>query len=181
MAANADDSPTTSFRTAAPAAGGPIPTPAEGQQPGQSTLTINAQYIKDLSFEAPNAAQALMLMQKNQPEISVNLDVKAQNLHENIHEVTLEIRTECKIGNQTGFVAELTYAGLVTMNVPPEHVQPLLLIECPRLLFPFARGILANMTRDGGFPPLMLGMVDFVSMYQKSLQQQGATDSKPKA
>lgn len=161
--------PTTTFRAASES---PAPGPAAGPAPSPGTLTVNAQYIKDLSFEAPTAAQALILMQKQQPEIAVNLDVRADNLQDNIYEVLIEVRAECKVGGQTAFVAELAYAGLVTVNLPAEVVQPALLIECPRLLFPFARNILANTTRDGGFPPLMLGLVDFASMYQASLKKQ---------
>lgn len=183
MASNANDdtpagaagpqAPTTTFRAASESPGAGA---AAGASPSPGTLTVNAQYIKDLSFEAPTAAQALILMQKQQPEIAVNLDVRAEGLQDNIYEVVIEVRAECKVGGQTAFVAELTYAGLVTANLPTEVVQPALLIECPRLLFPFARNILANTTRDGGFPPLMLGLVDFASMYQASLkkQQEGA-------
>ena len=90
----------------------------------------------------------------------------------NAFEVVLDITANCTVEETAAFILELSYAGLFSLNVPEEHLQAILLIECPRLLFPFARNILADVSRDGGFPPLMLGPVDFVSMYQSQLQQQ---------
>ena len=80
------------------------------------------------------------------------------------YEVELSITTSCKVGEETGFILELVYAGMFTVNVPAEHLQAILLIECPRLLFPFARNIIADVTRDGGFPPVLLGQFDLVGM-----------------
>jgi preprotein translocase subunit SecB len=139
----------------------------------QSMLGINSQYIKDLSFEAPNGPKAFLAMQKTQPTITVNLDVQATTFQDppNAYEVTIHIKAECKVDDMVGFIAELAYAGLFTVNVPKEHLQPVLLIECPRLLFPFARNILADVTRDGGFPPLMLGMMDFAALYQARIAE----------
>ncbi|HEB79960.1 MAG TPA: protein-export chaperone SecB [Rhodospirillales bacterium] len=130
-------------------------------------VLINAQYIKDLSFEAPSAPEIFTDMQKQQPDISINIDVRAQPLNENIFEVTLHITSECKVGDKIAFIQELVYCGVFTINVPSEHIQAVLLIECPRLLFPFARNIIADSSRDGGFPPLMLSPVDFVDMFKK--------------
>ncbi|MGB0670216.1 MAG: protein-export chaperone SecB [Rhodospirillales bacterium] len=149
--------------------------PQEGvPQVSEQPLQVNAQYVKDLSFEAPSAPTIFTLMQTGKPDISVNIDVQADPLQENIFEIVLEIRGECKIGDSVAFVVELAYGGVFTLNVPEEHRQPVLLIECPRLIFPFARAILADITRDAGFPPLMLGPVDFVAMYRNTLERMAA-------
>lgn len=149
---------------------GPDAAQAGGQQP---SLGINSQYIKDLSFEAPNGLRVFLAMQKTQPTITVNLDVQATTFQDppNTYEVVLHVKAECKVGDMVGFIAELAYAGLFTISVPKEHLQPVMLIECPRLLFPFARNILADVTRDGGFPPLMLGLMDFAALYQARLAE----------
>ncbi|MDA1089113.1 MAG: protein-export chaperone SecB [Proteobacteria bacterium] len=151
---------------AAPIAADQVPEQAVNEQP----LAINAQYTKDLSFEAPGAPAIYGLMQQEAPDISVSVNVNVSPLQERTFEVILEIGAECKVKDQTAFIVELEYAGVFTLAVPEEHVQPILLIECPRLLFPFARNILADVTRDGGFPPLMLGPLDFASMYQAKMQ-----------
>lgn len=149
--------------------------PAGGNGEGtaaRTPLAINSQYIKDLSFEAPGAPGIFNQMQNQTPDISVNVNVQASPLGGNIYEVVLHTRAECKIADTTAFLAELAYGGVFTLNVPQEHLRPVLLVECPRLLFPFARHVLANTTREGGFLPLMLGPIDFVAMYQRHAQQQ---------
>lgn len=153
---------------------GPASAPPEGAGAPQPMLAVNSQYIKDLSFEAPSGPKALIELQKTQPTITVNLDVQATAFQDppNAFEVAIHVKAECKIGETTGFIAELVYAGLFTINVPKEHLQPVLLIECPRLLFPFTRNILADVTRDGGFPPLLLGLVDFAGLYQARMAEQ---------
>lgn len=164
---------------------GAQPVPPPSGEPGQLMLAINSQYIKDLSFEAPNGIKAILGLQKTQPNITINLDVQAMPLQEpaNAFEIALHIKVECKVGEMVGFIAELAYAGTFTVNVPKEHLQPVLLIECPRLLFPFARNILADVTRDGGYPPLMLGLVDFAGLYQARMaelaKQQGQAPGQP--
>jgi len=150
------------------------PAEAEAGADQQPALVINAQYIKDLSFEAPNAPQIFQLMSQHQPDISVNIDVRGQNREASLYEVDLHMKAECKCGETVAFILELIYSGVFTINVPEDQVQPVLLIECPRLLFPFARSILADATRDGGFPPLLLGPVDFVAMYQRQMEAASA-------
>ncbi len=145
---------------------------AQGQT--QAPVAILAQYIKDLSFEVPGAPQVYVELQNAKPDITVNIDVRAEPFQETVFEVTLHISASCKVADKTAFICELVYAGLCTVNVPEEHRQAMLLIECPRLLFPFARNIVADATRDGGFPPLMLAPVDFVSMFQNMVAQQQA-------
>ncbi len=150
------------------------PAAAAAQQanaPAGMAITVNGQFIKDLSFEVPGAPSIYSAMQGVQPDITVNINVSANPIKDRTFEVVLEIRADCKVKEQTAFILELQYAGVFTLSVPDEHVQPILLIECPRLLFPFARNILADLSRDGGFPPLFLSIVDFANMYQAKLRE----------
>lgn len=140
--------------------------------PEQPPLSIAVQYIKDLSFESPNAPGILGDLQNNPPDVNIDIDVRATPLEGGVYEVVLHINAQCKSGDKVAFVMELAYGGIFQVNVPPEHLQPMLLIECPRMLFPFARNILSEVTRDGGFPPLMLAPVDFVAMYQNSVRRE---------
>lgn len=164
---------------AAPAAA-PDATSAGGGTLDEQPIMVNAQYTKDLSFEAPGAPLVFGLMGEEQPDIGVNVNVNVNPLQEKTYEVVLAIQAQCKIKEQIGFILELEYAGVFTLNIPEEHLQAILLIECPRLLFPFARNILADVTRDGGFPPLMLGPIDFVSMFQNRIQEAGEAEGKAK-
>jgi protein-export chaperone SecB len=144
--------------------------PGDGQGPAEQhpPIVINAQYVKDLSFEAPSAPAVFAQLQRQQPNISVKCDVQARALDtaSNLYEVLLQLSSECKAGEEVAFVVELTYGGVFTLNVRPEDVRPVLLIECPRILFPFARHVVATSTMNGGFLPLMLGPIDFASLYQ---------------
>jgi preprotein translocase subunit SecB len=152
--------------------------PAAAGNGGESEappLSIAAQYIKDLSFEAPTAPAIFGMMQQQEPEITININVNAQPMQESFFEVVLQIHAECKVGETIAFIMEVSYGGLFSLNVAPADVQPMLLIECPRLLFPFVRYIVSDTSRDGGFPPLMLGPVDFVAMYQ---EQQAAAQKE---
>ena len=132
-------------------------------------IAVVAQYTKDLSFEAPGSPVMFDKMQKAKPDIQINVNVRAAHGENNLHEVILHIDATCKVENETAFVVELDYAGLVQMEAPNDHIQFLLMVEVPRLLFPFARNIISEVTRDGGFMPLMLGPVDFASMLQNSI------------
>ncbi|MBO6518807.1 MAG: protein-export chaperone SecB [Rhodospirillales bacterium] len=140
--------------------------------PQQAPLTIQGQYVKDLSFEVPNAPAVFGQMQSAQPDINIDIGVNATKLSETQYEVTVTFNASCDVGGTKGFILELVYAGAFQVNVPDEHRQAVLMIECPRLLFPFARNIIADVTRDGGFPPVMLGIVDFVAMYQARIAEQ---------
>jgi preprotein translocase subunit SecB len=146
----------------------------EQQQP-QQPIVVAIQYIKDLSFEVPGAP-AIYTRLRSQPRVDLNLDVQARRIGEtgSEFEVVLAIRAEAKEAVEDGetvFVAELAYGGIFTLNVPPEAVEPVLLVECPRILFPFARNIMAEVTRDGGFPPVMLHPIDFMALWQSRRQQ----------
>ena len=158
------------------------PEGGDGGESERPPLVVNAQYIKDMSFEAPTTPGVFALMQRSKPEISLNVDVTSQALQEDVHEVVLKVKAQCKIGETVAFILELDYGGMFSLNVEEQYVQAVLLIECPRMLFPFARHIVSNATRDGGFPPLLIGPVDFVAMYQQRAQQQSANaEAKPSA
>jgi preprotein translocase subunit SecB len=143
-------------------------TPPEGVPPPQ--LNVLAQYTKDLSFENPNAPASLA-PQQQQPAINIQINVGANTVAENEFEVTLSIEGKAEHGENLMFSFELAYAGVFRiLNVPQENLHPLVMIECPRLLFPFAREIIATAVRDGGFPPLMLDPIDFGALYQQQLE-----------
>lgn len=153
--------------------------PTEAAAPPQ--LNVLAQYTKDLSFENPNAPASLG-PQQQQPQINIQINVGATNIAESEFEVTLSIEGKAENGGKLMFSFELAYAGVFRItNVPQENLHPLIMIECPRLLFPFAREIIATSVRDGGFPPLMLDPVDFVGLYRQNLERQSAeaAQSKP--
>ncbi len=150
-------------------------TPAAGGNPAEQTeaprLMIQTQFIKDLSFENPRAPISLEQSQQR-PEISVRVDVRGEAMAENRYEVVLVLNVDAKVGDEAVFVLELSYGGVFMLtNIPKESLQPLLLVECPRLLFPFARRIVADATRDGGFPPLMIDPIDFVALYRRRQQE----------
>ena len=147
------------------------PAPAPGAQP---SMRILGQYVKDLSFENPNAPASLA-PQQEQPDINISVNVNARNLAPTDFEVELHLDAKASIAGKTVFAAELLYAGVFRLeNFPQNVLHPAVLIECPRMLFPFARQILAEATRNGGFPPLMLDPIDFAAMYQRRLQSQQA-------
>jgi preprotein translocase subunit SecB len=139
----------------------------------QPQLQVLAQYIKDLSFENPQAPQSL---QMGKPALDVSVDVQARPIGVDQYEVVLRIRADANINqstNQKVFVTELVYGGVFMMRgIPQEGIQPILLIECPRILFPFARQIVANITQGGGFPPLLLDPIDFAGLFRAQLQAQ---------
>lgn len=144
----------------------PIPNGDAAGQPAPP-LQLNIQYTKDLSFEVPGAPEIYVTL-REQPRVDLALDVQARPVQEgqNVFEVSLQIRADAKVGETPCFIAELVYCGVFTINVEQQHLEPILLVECPRLLFPFARNILADITRDGGFPPVMLAPIDFVALWQ---------------
>ena len=131
-----------------------------------------SQYVKDLSFESPSAP--MIFQSQAQPNIEVEFGIATNKVGEDVHEVTLKIEVKAKTDEQTAFIVDLTYAGLFGVrNVPDDQLQPFMLGEAPRLLFPFARRVVADAVRDGGFPPLMLDPIDFGSLY---IQQLAAKD-----
>ena len=130
---------------------------------------INAQFLKDLSFENPKAPDSLRNVKSN-PSFKIDADVKSKELKEhgeNIFEVELSIKCETKSEETTLFLVEGVYNGIFTIeNASEEILDKILLIECPKFLFPFLRSIIANCTREAGFPPLMIAPLDFIGMYE---------------
>jgi preprotein translocase subunit SecB len=155
-------------------------TDGNGSPPGAGAppqLNVLAQYTKDLSFENPNAPASLA-PQASAPQINIQINVGANNVAQNEYEVTLSVEGKAENSGKMIFSFELAYAGVFRiLNVPQENLHPLIMIECPRLLFPFAREIIATAVRDGGFPPLMLDPVDFVGLYQQNMQRQAAAQA----
>jgi preprotein translocase subunit SecB len=150
--------------------GGSAEAPAANAGP---QLLVLAQYIKDLSFENPNAPGSLA--QSAQPQINISVNVTAKPLTQTDAEVELRLEGKAEASGTVMFNIELVFAGVFRIqNVPAENVNPLMMIECPRLLFPFAREIVANSVRNGGFPPLLLDPIDFVALYQQRVAQMQA-------
>ena len=149
----------------------------ENQVPGQ--IAVNAQFIKDLSFESPNVLKIMSQPSNQPPEVNFNLGVQANAVGPDLYDVTLTIRAEAKRDNMTAFIIELAYAGVFTITgIPQDQMEPVLFIEGPRLLFPFARAIISDLTRDGGFTPLMLNPIDFVDLYRRKLaERQGLAEA----
>lgn len=140
-----------------------------GQAP---SLSVLAQYIKDLSFENPHAPRS-MQARETSPEINININVNANPMSETDFEVELTLEAAAGTGADTMFNVELVYAGVFRLeNIPQEAIAPTILIECPRMLFPFARHIIADATRNGGFPPLLLDPVDFASLFQQRMAEE---------
>ncbi len=144
-------------------------TTGNGGPSEQPHLNVLAQYTKDFSFENPNAPHSLQ-SGAQQPSINIQINVNATPLAENDIEVELKLDGKAESSGQVLFAFELVYAGVFRIqNVPQENVHPLVMIECPRLLFPFAREIIAGAVRSGGFPPLMIDPVDFVGLYRQKM------------
>jgi preprotein translocase subunit SecB len=147
-----------------------------GAQPQQTLPQLNVlgQYIKDFSFENPNAPRSLAPNQA-QPNINIQINVGVTQSGETDFEVTLKLEGKAESSGTVLFVFDLTFAGMFRIqNVPKEHLHALVMIECPRLLFPFAREIIATAVRNGGFAPLLLDPVDFVALYQQRVAQEQA-------
>ncbi|HEY9211637.1 MAG TPA: protein-export chaperone SecB [Ancylobacter sp.] len=132
------------------------------------TLQVLTQYTKDLSFENPGAPESLATA--GQPQIAIQINVNARPIRDGEFEVELKIDAKAEVQNKTLFALELAYAGIFRVqNVAQETVHPFVMIECPRMLFPFARQIVADTVRNGGFPPLMIDPVDFVTLYRQRM------------
>ena len=149
--------------------GKPTLTPEEAPQ--GPMLTVLAQYTKDQSFENPGAPNSLRSGQAA-PQIGVNIEIGRQMLDDDTVEVTIMLKADARRDNAVVFIAELEYSGLFAFQgVTIEEIQPLIMIECPRLLFPFARQIMASMTQNGGFTPIMLDPPDFTAMFRDEMMR----------
>jgi preprotein translocase subunit SecB len=142
----------------------------EGAAPGTAPqLNVLGQYIKDLSFESPHAPQTLQSPPPN-PQLQVTVNVNVASQSEETYEVVLNIDVHAKSDVGIIYNVELFYAGLFRLrHVPQNMLQPVLFVDCPALLFPFTRRVLADITRDGGYPPLMLDPIDFARLYSQNL------------
>lgn len=137
----------------------------------QPQIGVLTQYTKDFSFENPKAPESL-IPRETPPEIQINVNVGHRPFSDTDHEVSITIDAKARHGGDILFSAELVYAGLFRIqNVPAEQMYPIIMIECPRLLFPFARQIISEATRSGGFPPLMIDPIDFVQLYQQHIMK----------
>ena len=141
---------------------------------GAPALNALVQYLKDFSFENPNAPRSLGPQEKS-PNITLQVNVNAQQMSDTDLAVSLLVDAKAGEGENLLFKLDLEYGGVFRlMNIPKDQVHPIVMIECPRLLFPFVRQIVANATRDGGFPPLYIDPIDFVALYQQKLAESGA-------
>ncbi|MAL79253.1 MAG: protein-export chaperone SecB [Sneathiella sp.] len=132
----------------------------------QPALAIIRQYVKDLSFENPNAPGSLD-PEKGAPEVQLGVNIQARAGDNDLYEIELRIEVKANHGEQAAFIIELVYGGFfVLRDFPPETLEMVCMIECPRLLFPFARRVVADVTRDGGYSPLMLEPIDFAKLYR---------------
>jgi preprotein translocase subunit SecB len=137
----------------------------------QAQVVLLTQYVRDLSFESPNAPGIFQTNDEDKPQINVNVGVRVNQMGSEGYETVMSINVEAKAGEKVAFLVELEYGSLWGIRgVPQEHLPPLLLVECPRLMFPFARRVLADAIRDGGFPPVLLEPVDFAALYRAQHQ-----------
>ncbi|WP_334130045.1 protein-export chaperone SecB [Sneathiella sp.] len=140
----------------------------------QPSLAILRQYVKDMSFENPNAPASLD-PEKGAPEVQLAVNIQARTGGNNLYEIELRLEVKAQHGDQVAFILELVYGGLFALrDFPQEAVEMVCMIECPRLLFPFARRVVADATRDGGYSPLMLEPIDFARLFHDHRQQQAA-------
>jgi preprotein translocase subunit SecB len=152
--------------------GGPPPAAGAPNQAQAPQLNVLGQYVKDFSFENPNAPRSLAPSQE-QPQLNVQINVGVAQLAATDYEVTLKLEGKAESQGMVLFAFDLTFSGMFRIqNIPQEHIQPMVMIECPRLLFPFAREIVATAVRNGGYAPFLLDPVDFVSLYHQRLAQQ---------
>jgi preprotein translocase subunit SecB len=162
------DGPSRERQTADEAQESPV-TPGAARAGNQAQLTVLAQYVKDLSFENPGAPQSLQGPGQN-PQLKVSVNVSAEPRGEETFEVGLHLEVHASNAKGVIYNVELLYGGLFGLrNIPQNLLQPVLFIDCPTLLFPFMRRVLADVTRDGGFPPLMLDPIDFGRLFAENL------------
>lgn len=161
--------------------GAPKGKSANAQPTSDRQLVVHAQYVKDFSFENPNAPKVLT-ENLGQPDVEITVSVGAKLISENQYEVVLNLGAKAVFAETPMFLVDLTYAGLVSpQGVTGDDINPLVMIEAPRLLFPFARALISDATRDGGFMPLNIQPVDFVAVYKHNLERQAAAAAEQPA
>lgn len=147
---------------------------AENATPQGPTFAIRAQYVKDLSFENPNAPESLQASTAK-PQIDVGVDMGASRLQQDLFEVVMKFSIKAAAEGKPLFVVELAYATVVTLaGVNEDQIEPVLMIDVPMISFPFARRVIADATRDGGFPPMLLEPMDFRGLYLQKMESQKA-------
>ena len=154
------------------------------ENPPASPIRIMGQYIKDLSFETPHAPDIFQALRTEAPEIPIGLDTVVRHIGGATFEVSLNVQLEAVVAGKKAFILELAYAAVVEINqelIPEQHVHPVLMIEVPRQLFPFVRQLVADITGNGGFPPLMLQVFDFADMYRKKFGDPNAAPAPEQA
>lgn len=148
--------------------------------PTPPRLQVLTQYVRDLSFE--NIAAQKGFASEGKPDVRVTVNLDAQPRQADRYEVVLKLNVESKVGDAPVFILELDYAGLfLIQNVPQEQLTPLLMIECPRLIFPYVRRVIGDVTRDGGYPSLNLEQIDFLALYRSELARRQAAEAKTTA
>ena len=146
----------------------------QGEGPHIATL---AQYVKDLSVENPGAPKSFQY--KGQPNVSLGFNIEIDKVADDVHEVSLKIEASSKTDEGVQFIVDLKYAGLFGLRgIPEQNMQPILLVELPRLIFPFARQVIADATANAGFAPLMLDPIDFGAVYMQRMQQMQAEQAQ---
>jgi preprotein translocase subunit SecB len=155
----------------------------EASQEGQQgpKVSVLGQYIKDLSFENPNAPKSFQEPGDN-PNLQLNFNVGANKLSDTTYEVTLHFEGEAKSEESGIYQLDLVYAGVFRVeNFPQERLRPFLFIDCPSQLFPFVRRIIADLTREGGYPPLLIDPIDFAALYRRNVAQQQQQETEAEA
>ena len=152
----------------------PTSIPPAADAPSKPAMALRAQYVKDLSFENPRAPASLFGL-KEAPQMEVSINLGAQKLDENVVELAMQISVRAIAEKTTIFLADLVYAGVLELrNIPAEQQEQIIFVAGAQLVFPFARRVLADMTRDGGFPSLQLEPIDFAQMYAERRQRESA-------
>ena len=137
----------------------------EQQEQSAPAIMINTQYIKDMSLEIPHAPEIFREITA-QPQLAMKVDIDTKHLQDNFFNVSLHFVLNGDVNDKKLFILELEYAGVVALNIPQEHLEPVLMVEIPRMLFPFARSVITNTLVSGGLPPFMINPIDFVAMYE---------------
>jgi len=147
----------------------------------QEGMMIHSQYIKDMSLEIPFAPEIFGEMNQNKnPNVNIDISMKSRSVDKDVYEVALTAKMDANLGEKKLFILEVTYACVATVRVPEEHLEPILYIELPRLLFPYVRSIISNSLSTAGLPPLLISPIDFVALYnaKKAKEAEKASDKK---
>lgn len=156
------------------------PNPATNGNPPPAPLIVEIQYAKDISFEVPGAPGIFTTL-RNQPQVNIDADLDVKQLQEgaNVFEVALMLRVEARAQDVVCYIIEVTYCGVFTLNLPSEHAEQVLTLDCPRLLYPYARAIVTDLSGQGGFPALMLPPIDIAQLLHAKRAQNAEQAGQP--